>query len=190
MAKGTVNKVIILGRLGQEPEMRYMPNGNSVANVNIATNDGYKDKQTGQFIDSTEWHRVVVFGKLAEVVQQYCKKGSQLYVEGRIRTNKWTDQTGVERYTVEVVANEIQLMSSSPQGGNNPAMASYQQNNITTPSNQLINNFQGSQLIDSNSDYAKAKGGKPSSGNQQQHLPTSENMSSTMAEFNDDDIPF
>ena len=88
MAKGTVNKVILLGRLGTDPEIRYMPSGSAVANLRVATNDGYKDRQTGEFQESTEWHRVVVFNKLAEIVSEYCKKGSQVYLEGRIRTNK------------------------------------------------------------------------------------------------------
>ncbi len=190
MAKGTVNKVIIIGRLGQDPEVRYMPNGGAVANVNVATNDGYKDKQTGQYIDVTEWHRVVIFNKLAEVVQQYCKKGSQLFVEGRIRTNKWTDQTGQDRYTTEIVANEIQLMGGNSQGGYNPPVESYEHNHIATPSSQPINNFLGSQLQQPSGDYAKAKGGKPSSGNQQQNLPTPEDMAKSLPEFNYDDIPF
>ncbi len=110
MAKGTVNKVILLGRLGADPEVRFMPSGAAVANLRLATNDGYKDKQTGQFIENTEWHRVVVFGKQAEVIGEYCKKGSNIYVEGRIRTNKWQDQQGQDRYTTEIVANEFQLI--------------------------------------------------------------------------------
>ena len=92
MAKGTVNKVILLGRLGADPEVRYMPSGMSVANLRLATNDGYKDRQTGQFVENTEWHRVVIFGKQAETVAQYTQKGSLLYIEGRIRTNKWQDK--------------------------------------------------------------------------------------------------
>jgi single-strand DNA-binding protein len=110
MAKGTINKVIILGRLGVEPEVRYMPSGISVANLRLATNDGYKDRQTGQFIENTEWHRVVIFGKQAEVIQQYAQKGSLLYIEGRIRTNKWQDQSGQDRYSTEIVATEFQLI--------------------------------------------------------------------------------
>ncbi|MFZ9035176.1 MAG: single-stranded DNA-binding protein [Francisellaceae bacterium] len=112
MAKGTVNKVILLGRLGVDPEVRYMPSGTTVANIRMATNDAYKDRQSGQLIENTEWHRVVVFGKSAEVVAQYCRKGSMLYIEGRIRTNKWQDQNGQDRYTTEIVATEVQLMGS------------------------------------------------------------------------------
>lgn len=119
MAKGTVNKVILLGRLGAAPEVRYMPSGMSVVNLRVATNDGYKDRQTGQFIENTEWHRVVVFGKQAEIVSQYTQKGSLLYIEGRIRTNKWQDQNAQERYTTEIIAMDIQLMGGRNDGQNN-----------------------------------------------------------------------
>ena len=110
MAKGTVNKVVLLGRLGADPEVRYMPSGNAVANLRLATNESYKDKQTGQAVDNTEWHRVVMFGKPAEVIAEYCKKGSQLYIEGRIRTNKWQDNQGQDRYTTEIVGKEFQFI--------------------------------------------------------------------------------
>lgn len=121
MAKGTVNKVILLGRLGADPEVRFMPSGAAVANLRLATNDGYKDKQTGQFVENTEWHRVVVFGKQAEVIGEYCKKGSNLYVEGRIRTNKWQDQQGQDRYTTEVVVSEFQLIGGRNDSGGGSA---------------------------------------------------------------------
>lgn len=110
MSKGTVNKVIIIGRLGADPEVRYMPNGTAIANLRLATNDGYKDKQTGQFVESTEWHKVVLFGRLGEIAGEYLRKGGMVYVEGRLRTNKWQDQNGQDRYTTEVVASEMQLL--------------------------------------------------------------------------------
>jgi single-strand DNA-binding protein len=110
MSKGTLNKVILIGRLGADPEVRYMPNGGAVTNLRLATNDGYKDKNTGQFVENTEWHRVVLFNKLAEVAGQYAQKGKLLYIEGRIRTNKWQDQSGQDRYTTEIVANEMQFL--------------------------------------------------------------------------------
>ncbi|MDF2530121.1 MAG: single-strand binding protein, partial [Gammaproteobacteria bacterium] len=112
MAKGTLNKVILIGRLGADPEIRYMPNGNAIANLRLATNDGYKDKN-GQFQESTEWHKVVLFGRLAEIAGQYLQKGRLVYVEGRIRTNKWQDQSGQDRYTTEIVANEMQLLGGT-----------------------------------------------------------------------------
>jgi single-strand DNA-binding protein len=123
MARG-VNKVILVGNLGQDPEVRYMPNGNGVANITLATSDSYKDKNTGQMVDKTEWHRVVFFGKLAEIVGEYCRKGSQIYVEGKLQTRKWTDQQGQEKYTTEIVVDgftgQMQMLGSrggDQQGG-------------------------------------------------------------------------
>lgn len=123
MARG-VNKVILVGNLGQDPEVRYMPNGNGVANITLATSDSYKDKNTGQMVDKTEWHRVVFFGKLAEIVGEYCRKGSQIYVEGKLQTRKWTDPQGQEKYTTEIVVDgftgQMQMLGSrggDQQGG-------------------------------------------------------------------------
>ncbi|KAF7788560.1 single-strand DNA-binding protein [Pseudoalteromonas rubra] len=120
MARG-VNKVILVGNLGQDPEVRYMPNGNGVANISIATTDSWKDKNTGQMQERTEWHRVVLFGKLAEVAGEYLRKGSQVYIEGRLQTRKWTDQGGQERYTTEIVVDmggQMQMLGGrGEQGG-------------------------------------------------------------------------
>jgi single-strand DNA-binding protein len=114
-----VNKVILVGNLGQDPEVRYMPNGNGVANITLATSDSYKDKNTGQMVDKTEWHRVVFFGKLAEIVGEYCRKGSQIYVEGKLQTRKWTDQQGQEKYTTEIVVDGFtgQMQMLGARGG-------------------------------------------------------------------------
>ncbi|MWN05557.1 single-strand DNA-binding protein [Gilliamella bombicola] len=107
MANRGINKVILVGNLGQDPEVRYMSNGNAVANFSIATSESWKDKQTGETRDRTEWHRVVVFGKLAEIAGEYIKKGTQVYLEGQLQTRKWQDQSGQDRYTTEVVINPI-----------------------------------------------------------------------------------
>jgi single-strand DNA-binding protein len=104
MARG-VNKVILIGNLGSDPEVRYMPSGDAVANVSLATSESWKDKSTGEMRDRTEWHRVVFFGKLAEIVKQYLHKGSKVYVEGKLRTRKWQGQDGQDRYTTEVVVD-------------------------------------------------------------------------------------
>ena len=120
MSKGTVNRAMIIGRMGQDPDVRYMPSGMAVVTLSLATNDGYKDRQTGQFIESTEWHRVTVFGKQAETVGQFVKKGDLLYIEGRIRTNKWQDQTGQDRYTTEIVANQMQMLTGQSDGNKTP----------------------------------------------------------------------
>ena len=106
MARG-VNRVILVGNLGQDPEVRIMPNGSAVANFSVATSESWKDKQTGEQKDRTEWHRVVVFGKLAEIAGEYVKKGTQVYLEGQLQTRKWQDQSGQDRYTTEVVINPI-----------------------------------------------------------------------------------
>ena len=113
----SVNKVILVGNLGADPETRYMPNGDAVANVRLATTESWKDKATGEKKDLTEWHRVVFYRKLAEIVGQYLKKGSAVYVEGRIRTRKWTDKEGQERYTTEIEANEMQMRGGRSGGG-------------------------------------------------------------------------
>lgn len=107
MANRGINKVILVGNLGQDPEVRYMPNGNAVANFSVATSETWKDKQTGENRDRTEWHRVVVFGKLAEIAGEYVKKGTQVYLEGQLQTRKWQDQAGNDRYTTEVVINAV-----------------------------------------------------------------------------------
>ena len=116
MSRG-INKVILVGNLGKDPEMRYTPGGLAIANVSIATTDSRKDKQTGEQQDKTEWHRVIFFNKLAEIVGEYLKKGSQVYVEGRIQTNKWQDQSGQDRYTTEIIANDMQMLGGRSGGG-------------------------------------------------------------------------
>lgn len=108
----SVNKVIIVGNLGRDPEMRSFPSGDQVANVTIATTDKWKDKQTGEMKEATEWHRVVFNGRLAEIVGQYLRKGSQVYVEGSLRTRKWTDKDGIEKFTTEIRADQMQMLGS------------------------------------------------------------------------------
>ena len=112
----SVNKVILVGNLGADPETRFMPNGDAVANVRLATTESWKDKQTGEKRELTEWHRVVFYRKLAEIVGQYLKKGSSVYVEGSIRTRKWQDKEGQERYTTEIEASEMQMLGGRSGG--------------------------------------------------------------------------
>lgn len=116
MARG-INKVILIGNLGQDPETRYMPSGSAVTNITLATSETWKDKQTGQPQERTEWHRVVFFNRLGEIAGEYLKKGSKVYVEGSLRTRKWQGQDGQDRYTTEIVANEMQMLDS--RGGGN-----------------------------------------------------------------------
>ena len=122
MARG-VNKVILIGNLGQDPETRYTPNGNAVVNLNLATDESYKDRQTGQLVPKTEWHRIVMFGKIAEIAGQYLRKGSKVYIEGKLQTRKWQGQDGQDRYTTEVVVDingQMQMLDS--RGGDSSGM--------------------------------------------------------------------
>lgn len=117
MARG-INKVILVGNLGNDPDVRYTANGAAVSNISVATSESWKDKETGEQQEKTEWHRVVFFGRLAEIVAEYLKKGSQVYVEGRLQTRKWQDKDGNDKYTTEIVANEMQMLGSRSGGGN------------------------------------------------------------------------
>lgn len=128
MARG-INKVILIGNLGADPEIRYTASGTAVANLRLATSEAWKDKQSGDMQERTEWHRLVIFGRTAEVAGEYLKKGSKIYTEGRLRTNKWQGQDGQDRYTTEIVVNEMQMLDSRgggtanygpPQGGARP----------------------------------------------------------------------
>jgi len=112
----SVNKVIIVGNLGRDPETRSFPNGDQVANVTVATTDRWKDKASGDMKESTEWHRISFFGRLAEIAGQYLRKGSQVYVEGSLRTRKWTDKDGIEKYSTEIRADSMQMLGGKPQG--------------------------------------------------------------------------
>src|SRR5690554_7062182 len=139
MARG-INKVILIGNLGQDPETRFMPSGGAVTNVSLATSESWKDKQTGQPQERTEWHRVVFFNRLAEIAGEYLKKGSKVYVEGSLRTRKWQGQDGQDRYTTEIVASEMQMLDS--RGGGDaggyaqPAAGGYQGSQPSRQPNQ------------------------------------------------------
>ncbi|ASQ47196.1 single-stranded DNA-binding protein [Legionella clemsonensis] len=111
MARG-INKVILIGNVGVDPDVRYMPNGNAVTTISLATSETWKDKQTGDKQERTEWHRVVCFNRLGEIAGEYVRKGSKLYIEGSLRTRKWQDQQGQDRYTTEIVANDIQMLDA------------------------------------------------------------------------------
>ncbi len=135
MARG-VNKVIIVGNLGQDPEVKYMPSGQAVCNISVATTDSWNDKSTGEKQERTEWHRVVFFRRLAEIVGEYLRKGSQVYIEGRLQTRKWQDQSGADRYTTEIVANEMQMLGGrgGGAGGNFDAPPAEQEFGSPAPS--------------------------------------------------------
>ncbi len=136
MARG-VNKVILVGHLGKDPEVRYMPSGNAVCNVTLATSDSWKDKQSGEQKDRTEWHNLVFYGRLAEIAGEYLRKGSQAYVEGRLQTRKWQDKSGNDRYTTEIIVNDMQMLGGRGGGGSadfNAAPASSTASSATSSS--------------------------------------------------------
>ena len=133
MARG-INKVIVVGNLGADPDSRTMPSGNAVTNISVATSESWNDKETGEKQEKTEWHRVVFFGRLAEIASEYLKKGSQVYIEGKLQTRKWEDKEGNERWTTEIVSNQMQMLGERmSQGASN-------QNNVTKP-NSSSNEF-------------------------------------------------
>lgn len=140
MARG-VNKVILVGNLGNDPETRYLPSGGAVTNITIATSESWKDKQTGEAQERTEWHKVVFFNQLAEIAGKYLKKGSKVYIEGSLRTRKWQDQAGQDRWTTEIVAGEMQMLDSrnaggGSAGGDNNYGGDYSQQAPSTPRQQ------------------------------------------------------
>jgi single-strand DNA-binding protein len=119
----SVNKVIIVGNLGRDPETRHLPNGDAVTNIAVATTESWKDKNTGDKKEVTEWHRITFYRKLAEIAGQYLKKGSSVYIEGRLQTRKWTDKENIERYTTEIIADTMQMLGGKPSGGSAPMEA-------------------------------------------------------------------
>ncbi len=130
MANG-VNKVILIGNLGADPEVKYMPNGEAVVNMTVATGESWKDKNTGEKVEKTEWHRIVAFRRLAEIISEYLQKGSKVYVEGKLQTRKWQDKEGKDNWTTEIIANEMRMLDSRPseqsQNRSNHGTASQQQ---------------------------------------------------------------
>jgi single-strand DNA-binding protein len=194
MARG-INKVILIGNLGQDPDTRYTPNGNAVVNLSIATDESYKDRQTGQMVPKTEWHKVVMFGKVAEVAGQYLRKGSKIYVEGKLQTRKWQNKDGQDVYTTEVVVDisgQMQMLDSrnSDGGGmnqgqqgqgqpqNRPQQAPARPQNANQPPQDDGGYNQGSQ----NENYNQQPANAPSS-------PQKNTMPDPVDDF-DDDIPF
>lgn len=175
MAARGVNKVILVGNLGQDPETRFMPSGGAVTNISIATSEQWKDKNTGQPQERTEWHRVVFFNRLAEVAGEYLKKGSKVYVEGSLRTRKWQGQDGQDRYTTEIVANEMQMLDSRGAGEGGNYNQSYNQDN------QYSDQYANQQPQQNTSPQAPAQ--QPQGGGQQ--APAGGGFDNF-----DDDIPF
>lgn len=187
MASRGVNKVILVGNLGNDPEVRYMPNGNAVANLSIATSESWKDQQ-GQLQEKTEWHKVTMYRRLAEIAGEYLKKGSQIYLEGKLQTRKWQDQQGNDRYTTEVIADQLQMLggrneSGSGQGGGGQS-GGYQQSPQGGQHNQGGYQQDGGQ---------QGGGYKPAQQSPQNSPQQAQQKAPPMAEPDfdfDDDIPF
>lgn len=171
MASRGVNKVILVGNLGADPETRFLPSGGSVTNVRLATSESWKDKQTGQQQERTEWHRVVFFNRLAEIAGEYLRKGSKVYIEGALRTRKWQAQDGSDRYSTEIVANEMQMLDSRGGGGGAGGDDSYDQSSYPEASGSY-------------SGGAPAAGGAPSAP-----APRAQTQPMDAGDI-DDDIPF
>jgi len=178
-----INKVIVLGNLGKDPEVKFMPNGSAVANLTVATSDTWKDKQTGEQKEKTEWHRVVIFGKLAEIAGEYLKKGSKVYLEGSLQTRKWTNQQGQDQYTTEIVLQgfngKMEMLDGRNNGGSQqPGGFQGQQQG----SQQQSGGFQGQQQS------GQQQGGFANQNQNQQNAPKVSPQEPTI-DF-DDDIPF
>ncbi|OCJ30611.1 single-stranded DNA-binding protein [Serratia sp. 14-2641] len=142
MSSKGVNKVILVGNLGKDPEVRYLPNGGAVANITLATSESWRDKATGEQKEKTEWHRVILFGKLAEIAGEYLRKGSQVYIEGKLTTRKWADQAGVEKYTTEIhvnVGGTMQMLGGR-QGDSAPQQSGQQQRSAPAQSSPQQSN--------------------------------------------------
>lgn len=202
MASRGINKVILIGNLGADPEIRYTQNSTAIANISIATSETWKDKQTGEQKEQTEWHRCVAYRRLAEIAGEYLKKGSKVYVEGRLQTRKWQGQDGVERYTTEVVINDLQMLDGRPGGGQGSGYQGGQQGGYSGGQGGQQGGYQGGQ---GGQQAAPAQGGqsnhqnRPAPANQfnqgggaQQRPANNQNEPEPFIPDNDfdDDIPF
>ncbi|GAA6150761.1 single-stranded DNA-binding protein [Pseudoteredinibacter isoporae] len=191
MARG-INKVIIVGNCGQDPETKYLPSGSAVTNISVATSDSWTDKQSGQKQERTEWHRIVFFNRLAEIAGEYLRKGSQVYVEGRLQTRKWQDQSGQDRYTTEIVANEMQMLGGrqggmdqgyAPQGGGMPQQQPQQ-------AYQQQGGYQQQQAPQAAAPQQQAPMSPPPAQQQQPAAPQAAPQPQGFDNSFDDDIPF
>jgi single-strand DNA-binding protein len=186
MAKG-VNKVIIVGNLGNDPEVKHMPSGGAVTNISVATSEAWKDKSTGQPQERTEWHRIVFFNRLAEIAGEYLRKGSKVYIEGSLRTRKWQDQSGQDRYTTEIIANEMQMLDSRGEGGGGGYAQQSPQQQPQQP-HQHAPATQGGGHQQSPNDQGGYAQSQPSAG--AQRIAASHSSQPPQTDGFDDDIPF
>ncbi|HIW06715.1 MAG TPA: single-stranded DNA-binding protein [Candidatus Ignatzschineria merdigallinarum] len=180
MSRG-INKVILVGRLGNDPDVRYTASGSAVTTISIATSESWKDRNTGQQQERTEWHRVVFFGRLAEIAGQYLKKGSQVYVEGSLRTNKYTDKQGIERYSTDINANELQMLGGGGGGGGNFGGGQPMQDD-----------YSGFNQAPQQNNYGGGQQQQRQAPQQNQGFNQPRQQENNMADFDsfDDDVPF
>lgn len=180
MSRG-INKVILVGRLGNDPDVRYTASGSAVTTISIATSESWKDRNTGQQQERTEWHRVVFFGRLAEIAGQYLKKGSQVYVEGSLRTNKYTDKQGIERYSTDINANELQMLGGVGGGGGNFGGGQPMQDD-----------YSGFNQAPQQNNYGGGQQQQRQAPQQNQGFNQPRQQENNMADFDsfDDDVPF
>ena len=195
MSSRGINKVILVGNLGQDPEVRYASNGNCITNVSLATSESYKDKNTGQEVEKTEWHRVVFFQKLAEIAGEYLRKGSQIYIEGKLKTTKYTDNNGVEKYSTDIVVDgfdgKLQMLGSKEggnqsQGQNSQAQGGYAQQQQNAPQKQA-NQYQPQQQGGHNQQPARQRQHAPQQGGQYKPAPQQGGFNPNASQ---DDPPF
>ena len=179
MSRG-INKVILVGRLGNDPDVRYTASGSAVTTISIATSESWKDRNTGQQQERTEWHRVVFFGRLAEIAGQYLKKGSQVYVEGSLRTNKYTDKQGIERYSTDINANELQMLGGGGGGGNFGG------------GQPMQDDYSGFNQAPQQNNYGSGQQQQRQAPQQNQGFNQPRQQENNMADFDsfDDDVPF
>ena len=204
MFNRSINKVILVGNLGKDPEMRYMPNGNAVANLTLATTESWKDKQSGERKEHTEWHNLTVFGRLGEMCGEYLKKGAKIYVEGRLKTDKWQDQSGQARYTTKITVSEIQMMDSRNQQGGQAFQSNAPQQNAqpaqqswgNAPQQPPMQPQAAPQMAPAYQAPAQQQAPKAPQAPQQKATPQQQAPQQAPAQYNepamdfDDDIPF
>ena len=182
MSRG-VNKAIIVGRLGKDPETRYLPNGKAVTNISLATSEQWNDKQSGDRMEKTEWHNIVAFEKTAEIIAEYCRKGDQLYVEGKLQTRKWQDKEGNDRYTTEIVAQQITLLGGGSGSREDAGDQRQQPRNNTRPAQSQSRGGQPAQTRGGQQQRQPAR-------NASQQRPAREPAPADADQAFDDDIPF
>lgn len=190
MASKGVNKVILVGNIGQDPEVRYMPNGNAVANLSLATSESWKDQQ-GQMQERTEWHRLTMYRRLAEIAGEYLRKGSQVYVEGKLQTRKWQDQSGQDKYTTEIIVDQMQMLGGRGQGDN--MGGGFQNQNQQRPQQAPAQQPAGQQAPQQGGqqNYGQPQGQQQYSNAPQQNQQPAQKPPAAEPDFDfDDDIPF